>query len=52
MLFNQASLKNSEAIDEVLTIFCHLSRQLARKNLEFFSQKTPLKRLEKQYVVL
>ena len=38
MLFSQASLKNNETIDEVLTTFCQLlGRKLARKNLESFS---------------
>ena len=54
MLFGQASLKKSEAIDEVLTIFCRLSGQKVSKEKSrvLFSKKTPLERLEVKYVVL
>ena len=43
MLFGQASLKKSEAIDEVLTIFCRLSGQRVSKEKSrvLFSKSTP-----------
>lgn len=45
MLFGQASLENSEAINEVLTIFCQLSRQRVSKEKSrvLFSKNTPEK---------
>lgn len=43
MLFGQASLKNSEEIDEVLTTFCQLFGQKVRKEKSrvLFSKNTP-----------
>ena len=53
MLFGQANLKNSEAINEVQTIFCCLfGQRVSKEKSRVLFLKTLLKRLEVQYIFL